>query len=75
MAAQTLTLFLTSAISAIVLVAPQPRLGIAVELLVLAAVSGAAINAWLFLLRVPGTIEAPGQVSDSRGPVTPGRPE
>jgi hypothetical protein len=42
-AAQTLTLFLTSAISAIVLVAPQPRLGIAVELLMLAAVSGAAL--------------------------------
>jgi hypothetical protein len=42
-AAQTLTLFLTSAISAIVLVAPQPRLGVAVELLVLAAVSGAAL--------------------------------
>ena len=43
-AAQTLTLFLTSAISAIVLVAPQPRLGVAVELLVLAAVSGAALR-------------------------------
>jgi hypothetical protein len=127
-AAQTLTLFLTSAISAIVLVAPQPRLGVAVELLVLAAVSGAAlfildrraghdstssvaryieaaspnmvtsvltgvagltlllqgggglywlipavlaglvggvINAWLFLLRVPGTAGVAGQVSDT----------
>jgi hypothetical protein len=42
-AAQTLVLFLTSAITAIVLVAPQPRLAVGVELLVLAAVSGAAL--------------------------------
>ena len=121
-AAQTLVLFVTPAITAIVLVAPQPRPGAAVELLVLAAISGAAlfvldqraghdsqnsvaqyieraspnmvtavltgvagltlllrgggglywlipavlaglvggvINAWLFLLRIPGTIETP----------------
>ena len=42
-AAQTLVLFVTSAVTAVVLVAPQPRLGIAVELLVLAAVSGTAL--------------------------------
>jgi len=42
-AAQTLVLFLTSAITAVVLVAPQPRTGTAVELLVLAAISGAAL--------------------------------
>ncbi len=42
-AAQTLVLFLTSAITAVVLVAPQPRTGTAVELLVLAAMSGAAL--------------------------------
>jgi hypothetical protein len=42
-AAQTLVLFVTPAVAAIVLVAPQPRLGIAVELLVLAAVSGTAL--------------------------------
>jgi hypothetical protein len=127
-AGQTLVLFLTSAITGVVLVAPQPRTGIAVELLVLAAISGTAllvldrraghdstnivaryieaaspnmitsvltgvaglalllrgggglywlipavlaglvggvINAWLFLLRVPGMTGAPGQVSDS----------
>ena len=128
-AAQTLVLFLTSAITAVVLVAPQPQTGTAVELLVLAAISGAAlfvldrraghdarnsvaryveraspntvtavltgiagltmllraggglywlipavlaglvggvINAWLFLLRVPGTTEAP-RPQDARG--------
>jgi hypothetical protein len=88
-AAQTLVLFLTSAITAIVLVAPQPQTGVAVELLVLAAISGAAlfvldrraghdvqnsvaryvggvINAWLFLLKVPGTAEAP-RPQDARG--------
>jgi hypothetical protein len=121
-AAQTLVLFVTPAITAVVLVAPQPRIGTGVELLVLAAISGAAlrvldqraghdsqnsvaryieraspnmvtavltgvagftlllrgggglywlipavlaglvggvINAWLFLLRIPGTIEPP----------------
>jgi modulator of FtsH protease len=42
-AAQTLVLFVTPAVTAVVLVAPQPRLGIAVELLVLAAVSGTAL--------------------------------
>jgi len=36
-------LFLTSAITAVVLVAPQPGTGAAVELLVLAAISGAAL--------------------------------
>jgi hypothetical protein len=128
-AAQTLVLFVTSAITSVVLVAPQPRPGIAVELLALAAISGTAlllldrraghdsasivaryieaaspnmitsvltgiagltlllhgggglywlipavlagliggvINAWLFLLRVPSTAGAPGQVGDSR---------
>jgi hypothetical protein len=125
-AAQTLVLFVTPAIIAVVLVAPQPRPGVGVELLVLAAISGAAllvldrraghnsqssvaryveraspnmitavltgvagltlllrgggglywlipavlsglvggvINAWLFLLRVPGTVEAPASAS------------
>ena len=42
-AAQTLVLFVTPAIAAIVVVAPQPRLGVGVELLVLAAISGAAL--------------------------------
>jgi hypothetical protein len=42
-AAQTLVLFVTPAITAVVLVAPQPRTGIAVELLVLAVISGAAL--------------------------------
>jgi hypothetical protein len=31
----------------------------------LAGLVGGVINAWLFLLRVPGTIEVPSQVSDS----------
>jgi uncharacterized membrane protein len=42
-AAQTLVLFMTSAIVAIVLVAPQPEAAVGVELLVLAAVSGIAL--------------------------------
>jgi hypothetical protein len=42
-AAQTLVLFLTSAIAAIVLVAPQPEPATGAELLALAAVSGTAL--------------------------------
>ena len=42
-AAQTLVLFVTPAVAAIVVVAPQPRTGVGVELLVLAAISGAAL--------------------------------
>ena len=42
-AAQTLVLFVTPAIAAIVVVAPQPRLGVGAELLVLGAISGAAL--------------------------------
>jgi hypothetical protein len=42
-AAQTLVLFMTSAIAAIVLVAPQPETALGAELLVLAAISGAAL--------------------------------
>jgi len=40
-AAQTLVLFVTSAIAAILLVAPQPRLALGAELLATSAVSGA----------------------------------
>ena len=42
-AAQTLVLFMTSAISAILLVAPQPGPALGAELLALAAVSGAGL--------------------------------
>jgi hypothetical protein len=42
-AAQTLVLFITPAISAIVLVAPQPAAALGGELLALAAVSGTAL--------------------------------
>ena len=42
-AAQTLVLFMTSAISAILLVAPQPDPALGAELLALAAVSGAGL--------------------------------
>ena len=42
-AAQTLVLFMTSAISAVVLVAPQPAAALGGELLALAAASGAAL--------------------------------
>jgi hypothetical protein len=42
-AAQTLTLFMTAAIAAIVLVAPQPGSALGAELLALAAVSGAVL--------------------------------
>jgi 4-hydroxybenzoate polyprenyltransferase len=42
-AAQTLVLFMTAAIAAILLVAPQPRSALGAELLALAAVSGTAL--------------------------------
>jgi hypothetical protein len=42
-AAQTLVLFMTSAIAAIVLVAPQPETALGAELLVLSAISGSAL--------------------------------
>jgi uncharacterized membrane protein len=42
-AAQTLVLFMTAAIAAILLVAPQPRSALGAELLALAAVSGIAL--------------------------------
>jgi hypothetical protein len=42
-AAQTLVLFMTSAIAAIVLVAPQPGTALGAELLALAAISGIAL--------------------------------
>jgi hypothetical protein len=42
-AAQTLVLFMTSAIAAILLVTPQPRLAIGAELLAASAVSGTAL--------------------------------
>jgi hypothetical protein len=42
-AAQTLTLFMTSALTALVLVAPQPSLALGAELLVVAASSGTAL--------------------------------
>jgi hypothetical protein len=42
-AAQTLVLFMTAAIAAILLVAPQPRSALGAELLVVAAVSGTAV--------------------------------
>ena len=42
-AAQTLVLFITPAISAVVLVAPQPGAALGAELLVIAAVSGTAV--------------------------------
>jgi hypothetical protein len=44
-AAQTLVLFMTSAITAVLLVAPQPRPALGAELLAAAAVSGAALFA------------------------------
>jgi hypothetical protein len=43
-AAQTLVLFMTSAIAAIVLVAPQPETALGAELLLLCAVSGTALE-------------------------------
>jgi hypothetical protein len=42
-AVQTLVLFMTSAIAAIVLVAPQPRSALGAELLALAAITGAVL--------------------------------
>jgi hypothetical protein len=42
-AAQTLTLFMTSAIASVLLVTPQPRLALGAELLALSAVSGTAL--------------------------------
>ena len=42
-AAQTLVLFMTAAIAAILLVAPQPRSALGAELLAVAAVSGTAL--------------------------------
>jgi hypothetical protein len=42
-AAQTLVLFMTSAIAAILIVTPQPRLAIGAELIAVSAVSGAAL--------------------------------
>ena len=42
-AAQTLVLFMTSVLIAVLLVAPQPRAALGAELLVLAAVSGATL--------------------------------
>lgn len=42
-AAQTLVLFLTSVLAAVLLVAPQPAAALGAELLALAAVSGAAL--------------------------------
>jgi len=42
-AAQTLVLFMTSAIIAILLVAPQPMLALGLELLAVAVISGAAL--------------------------------
>jgi hypothetical protein len=42
-AAQTLVLFMTTALAAIVLVAPQPRDALGAELIALAAVSGATL--------------------------------
>jgi hypothetical protein len=42
-AAQTLVLFITAAIAAILLVAPQPRSALGAELLAVAAVSGTAL--------------------------------
>jgi hypothetical protein len=51
-AAQTLVLFMTAAIGAVVMVAPQPGPALGAELLALAAVSGAAL---LVLGRQAGT--------------------
>jgi hypothetical protein len=42
-AAQTLVLFMTSAVSAVLLVAPQPGVALGAELLVVSAVSGMAL--------------------------------
>src|SRR5215468_12428739 len=42
-AAQTLALFMTSVLIAVLLVAPQPRAALGAELLALAAVSGTAL--------------------------------
>ena len=42
-AAQTLVLFMTSVLSAVLLVAPQPRVALGWELLAMAVVSGAAL--------------------------------
>ena len=43
-AAQTLVLFMTSVLAAVLLVAPQPRVALGSELLALAAVSGTAVR-------------------------------
>lgn len=43
-AAQTLVLFMTSVLAAVLLVAPQPRAALGSELLALAAVSGTAVR-------------------------------
>jgi hypothetical protein len=56
-AAQTLVLFMTPAISAVLLVAPQPGPALGAELLALAAVSGAAL---LVLDRRAGHDQASG---------------
>jgi hypothetical protein len=45
-AAQTLVLFMTTALAAVVLVAPQPGGALGGELI------GGVVNAWLFLVRV-----------------------
>ena len=56
-AAQTLVLFMTSVLIAVVLVAPQPRAALGAELLAVAAVSGAAL---LVLDRRAGHATGPG---------------
>ena len=63
-AAQTLVLFMTSAISAVVLVAPQPAAALGGELLALAAASGAAL---LVLDLRAGTIRTAAWPATSSG--------
>jgi Amidohydrolase family len=53
-AAQTLVLFITPAISAVVIVAPQPDPALGAELLALAAASGAVLLVLSFLLKAGG---------------------
>jgi hypothetical protein len=59
-AAQTLVLFVTPAISAVLLVAPQPRAALGAELLALSALCGAAV---IVLDRRAGPAEAGNDVA------------
>ena len=63
-AAQTLVLFMTSVLAAILLVAPQPPAALGAELLAVAGVSGTAL---LILNRRAGHASDPGVAAISKG--------